>query len=72
MDKKQLLKAIDISGGQTKFARGLGLKQGQIARWVNRDKKAPPAEHVLKIEELTGVSRYDLRPDVFGEKPQES
>ncbi|WP_375732221.1 YdaS family helix-turn-helix protein [Xylella fastidiosa subsp. multiplex] len=28
-----------------------------------------PAEHVLTIEALTGVSRYDLRPDVFGAPP---
>ena len=28
-----------------------------------------PAHRVLDIEKLTGVSRYELRPDVFGSAP---
>jgi DNA-binding transcriptional regulator YdaS (Cro superfamily) len=33
---------------------------------------AVPAERVLEIERLTGVSRHELRPDVFGPAPQEA
>jgi DNA-binding transcriptional regulator YdaS (Cro superfamily) len=25
-----------------------------------------PAEHVLTVEGLTGISRHELRPDIFG------
>jgi DNA-binding transcriptional regulator YdaS (Cro superfamily) len=28
-----------------------------------------PANRVLEIERLTGVSRHELRPDVFGSAP---
>lgn len=28
-----------------------------------------PADRVLLVERLTGVSRHDLRPDVFGPPP---
>lgn len=66
MSKKYLLKAIEIVGGQSQLAELLGVKQGHVAMWVHRNKKAPPAEYVLRIEEITGVSRYQLRPDIFG------
>ncbi|MBS7818678.1 hypothetical protein B9T11_07960 [Wohlfahrtiimonas chitiniclastica] len=67
--KAKLMEAIDRAGGQTALARKLGIKQGHIGSWVHRFKKAPPAEYVLKIESITGISRHDLRPDVFGEQP---
>lgn len=72
MSKKYLLEAVELVGGQSKLAEELDIKQGHVAMWIHRDKKAPPAEYVLKIEQLTGVSRYKLRPDVFGEEPKEA
>jgi DNA-binding transcriptional regulator YdaS (Cro superfamily) len=35
------------------------------SRWENGHRQVP-AERVLDIERLTGISRHDLRPDVFG------
>lgn len=70
MDKKWLLLAIEKAGGQTKIADALGITQGHIGKWISRDRKAPPAEYVLKIEEVTGISRHKLRPDVFGEEKE--
>ena len=72
MSKKYLLEAVELVGGQSKLAEELDIKQGHVAMWIHRDKKAPPAEYVLKIEKLTGVSRHKLRPDVFGEEPKEA
>lgn len=72
MTKEHLIKAIDAAGGQSQLADALNIKQGHIGMWVHRDKKAPPAEYVLKIEEITGVSRHKLRPDVFGEEKKEA
>lgn len=72
MDKSKFLEAIEKAGGQTELAKKLGVKQGHINMWAYRNKKAPPPEYVLQIEEITGVSRHDLRPDVFGDKPQEA
>lgn len=53
------------------FARALGLKSPTVHQWLDGS-RAVPAGQCLKIEQVTGgkVSRYDLRPDVFGEPTQ--
>jgi DNA-binding transcriptional regulator YdaS (Cro superfamily) len=61
---KPLTEAIRRAGGMRALARKLGIAHPTIMRW----KKAPPAR-VLAIEQLTGVSRYQLRPDIFGYAP---
>ena len=52
-------------GTQTRLTKILGLQPSTISQW-----KAVPPEHVLGVEQFTGISRYDLRPDVFGEAPE--
>lgn len=66
----QLKKAVVISGGQAALARKIGTKQQHISWWLNKSKRVP-AERVLAIESATNgaVTRYDLRPDVFGPAP---
>lgn len=54
-----LQKAIDAVGGVGALARGLGIAQPSVSGW-----KRVPADRVLAIESLTGVSRFDLRPDL--------
>ncbi|MFZ1493003.1 MAG: YdaS family helix-turn-helix protein [Candidatus Competibacter denitrificans] len=67
--KLQALKeAVAIAGGQLALARGLGLKQGHIWWWLNKTYQASPS-YVLAIEHLTGISKHDLRPDIFGPSP---
>jgi len=44
------------------------IRQGHVWMWLNRNRKLPP-EFVLVVESLTGVSRYALRPDIFGASP---
>jgi len=64
MTKIAVVKACEAVGGQTALARRLGLKsQGSISRWVANGRV--PAEKVLKVEEVSGVSRHDLRPDLY-------
>ncbi|UNM95919.1 helix-turn-helix domain-containing protein [Ignatzschineria rhizosphaerae] len=70
--KYVLIEAIKKAGGQTVLAKKLGVAQCTISHWVHRNQVAPPAEHVPMIEELTGVSRHKLRPDVFGEEKKEA
>lgn len=61
--------AVEKLGGVTKAAATLGVKNPSVvANWRSRG-RVPP-ERVLEIEALTGVSRHDLRPDVFGPKPE--
>lgn len=65
---EQALKtAIELAGGATKLARALGgITPQAISQW-----EVCPVGRVIRVEELTGVSRHDLRPDVFG-KARES
>lgn len=60
-------KAVEASGSQSALARALKVKPQSVQEWVTRG--YPPAERVLSIEEATGISRHDLRPDLY---PRES
>ena len=57
--------ACEVAGGQNALAAALGTTQSLVWYWLERSKKGVPAEHVLTIERLTGISRYDLRPDIY-------
>lgn len=63
-------RAVDVVGGQSAMARLLGRAQASVWAWVNKGTPVP-AEHCFAIEEATGVSRHDLRPDIYprGEAP---
>lgn len=47
------------------LARSLGITHGAISQWDQ-----VPAERVLDVERITGISRHELRPDIFGAKPE--
>lgn len=71
---KLIKKAIQICEGQEKMASDLGLRsQGSISQWVTGRRPLPP-KHCIKIEQLTDgeVTRYQLRPDIFGTAPSQS
>ena len=59
-----LARAIERQGGQSALARLLGVSQQSVSKWVRRAKPLP-AEHVLTVEAATGISRHDLRPDLY-------
>lgn len=64
MSKKAILKACKAAGGQTALARRLNLgSQGTVSSWILRGRL--PAERVLEVEAATGVSRHELRPDLY-------
>lgn len=52
--------AVQAAGGVMVLARELNIKHPSIYRWTRI-----PAEHVLKIEELTGIHCSVLRPDIY-------
>ncbi|MEQ8034290.1 YdaS family helix-turn-helix protein [Xanthomonas sp. WHRI 6106] len=73
MDMTPLERAVEAAGGQSALARILAtetrvVRQGHVWAWIHRGHSVP-AEFVIKIESATGVSRHDLRPDVFGPAP---
>jgi len=57
-----LSKAIHAVGGVSELARQIGISQPSVSNW-NRI----PAERVLSVEAVTGVSRAILRPDLYRE-----
>ena len=68
---KPIQRAIKLVGTQQKLADALGLKsQGQVTQWVTGRRPVPPKQ-CIPIELATGgkVTRYELRPDVFGPAP---
>jgi DNA-binding transcriptional regulator YdaS (Cro superfamily) len=50
--------------GTTQIAKELGLTRAAVHAWKRKNKI--PAQHVLKVEGLSGVSRYELAPEIFG------
>jgi DNA-binding transcriptional regulator YdaS (Cro superfamily) len=60
-----LKQAIERAGGQSAFARLLDVGQSTVHFWLTESKKGLPAHLCDKIEKATGISKADLRPDVF-------
>ncbi len=63
MIKSILKKAVEAAGGQTALAERIGKTQGHISKWLQRG--YIPPESVLPIERATGISRFELRPDLY-------
>ena len=59
-EKKALEAAIAAAGNAMRLAEHLGITSEAVYQW---DKC--PVARVLEIERLTGVSRHDLRPDIY-------
>lgn len=55
-----LQQAINAAGGVSELARKIGIAQPSVSNWSRI-----PAERVVAIEEITGVDRALLRPDLF-------
>ena len=57
-------RAISIVGSKV-LAREFGITRQAVEQWDQI-----PAKRVLRVEELSGVSRYELRPDIYGREPR--
>lgn len=66
MNSSALQEAITTLGTY-RLAKVIGVKHPTIHSWLRTGRI--PAERVLAVEAATGISRYDLRPDVFGSAP---
>jgi DNA-binding transcriptional regulator YdaS (Cro superfamily) len=56
-------KAANHLGSLTALAKAMGVTRNTFYQW-----QRVPAERVLQIEKLTGISRHEMRPDLY---PQE-
>ncbi|GLR83639.1 molecular chaperone TorD family protein [Bradyrhizobium iriomotense] len=55
-------RAIDAAGGVARLARKIGISQPSVSNWSK-----VPAQRVMAVEAATGVSRNELRPDLYTE-----
>lgn len=67
--EKAVEEAVRVAGNLRNVAAHLGVTSQAISQWV-RYQKVPP-KRVLGLEALSGVSRHDLRPDIYGPAPSE-
>lgn len=59
-------KAIELAGGPSALSRQIGVTPQAISQW----RRVPP-ERVLDVERITGISRHELRPDIYGPAPEQ-
>jgi DNA-binding transcriptional regulator YdaS (Cro superfamily) len=57
---------------QKALAETLGVTQGAVSQWLVGTQEITP-QRAVEIEKATNksVTRYDLRPDIFGKAPDE-
>jgi DNA-binding transcriptional regulator YdaS (Cro superfamily) len=55
-----LERAVRTVGGQAKFAQLIGITAQAVSQWD----EVPPLR-VLEVERISGVSRHELRPDLY-------
>lgn len=67
--KTPLERAVDKVGGQSAFARLHGVSQPTVWAWIKQGKPLP-AEYVLLTEKETGISRHELRGDLYPREDQ--
>jgi DNA-binding transcriptional regulator YdaS (Cro superfamily) len=51
----------DVRGRRKILAKRLEISPGALSQWSR-----VPASRVLDVELATGLSRFDLRPDIYG------
>lgn len=64
--KRAIQIAVKNLGSRASVADRFKITRQAMDQW-----ERVPAKHVLALESLSGVSRYDLRPDIYGKPPQE-
>jgi DNA-binding transcriptional regulator YdaS (Cro superfamily) len=60
-----LRRAIERVGSAKKLADALDISPPAIAQW-----NEVPVKRVLDVERISGVSRHELRPDIYGPQPE--
>ena len=58
-----LARAVRAAGSQSAFGRLVEKRQSTVREWLKADRL--PGEYVLAIEAATGISKEQLRPDLY-------
>lgn len=57
-------RCVEIARSQSEFERRTGAKQQKVSYWLRRHMLLP-GEYVIAAEQAFGVSRHELRPDIY-------
>ena len=60
MDTETLIRR---TGGPSALGRRLGISHSSVIGW--RKTGQVPAGHVARLEEMTGIPRHEIRPDLY-------
>lgn len=60
-----LSEVLERAGGASRLAASCAVSPQAVWKWKERGRV--PAERVLTVERITGVSRHRLRPDLYPE-----
>jgi len=63
MNKTAIQRAVDAAGSQSALARLIGVTPQRVQQMVDDGKVSH--NQVIPIERATGVSRTELRPDLY-------
>lgn len=55
-----LYRAVQKAGGPSAVARSISIKPQAVSQWT----VCPPIR-VIELEALSGISRHELRPDIY-------
>jgi DNA-binding transcriptional regulator YdaS (Cro superfamily) len=58
-----LERACKAVGGKKKMAEQLSVGPSAISQWLSRG--CIPPKYIIAIERVSGVSRHELRPDIY-------
>lgn len=61
----EMTKALEAAKAKVGGSTGLSRKMGGITPQAISQWSRVPAERVLDVELVTGVSRHELRPDIY-------
>ena len=65
--REALNRAMKAVGGQAALAKEIGVTAQAVSQW----EEVPPLR-VLAVERVSGVSRHELRPDLYPAEPAEA
>lgn len=68
MESNLVEKAVTAAGGIAAVAEHFEIHYQAVQQWVSKNRI--PAERVIEMERLSGVSRHELCPKVFGSVPK--
>jgi len=70
MNTTPIEKAIAVSGTCYRLAKMIGIKPPSVHDWLRSGRI--PAGRVLAVEAATGISRHELRPDIYPVEDQQA